>query len=811
MIEAYDIKQYLAAIAFVSDVEIEAKNLKSIAPSLNNIIEYQFNARIRLEDYTYVYEDSGIEPQEKINKELFKKCHIFIGVIGKTLKNEAGEASNFQDEFAIIAERNQNGGSIPIYIYRKKIDISKLSDLEKEDYKQIDTFFKKYPETKIYYYPFSSGKDLSDRVFERLFVYLSEITKKKITALVKPGEYKASEVEAPSDNKEIPGAKKKSHQIITLLSDLNRKRNELDSLRNLNEFEKIRLHLLFSSLYYDSSIIEIMGNHENQLLYKHRKEVDLIAFEGRFIFRSLMADKYGHKTGWYWFGKKLDKDVVLTFSSYLAKNDTHEDVRCGALAFLNKFWERRLHKELLSFGKEEEKKVVLSLLSIYGNRGDKRYLSLIDAYFSSLDDQIIKAAWSAKFKILTRENSEEALSFLVDSKTNRGDFSSVLPQLLKSYPLEKLKLLSNEEIDIIRYESSKELLVRGKMSDADLESFLRNQDFELKMLAFTELIKRGKKYNLSEINTAFNESESSPALAALLDIRHDKRIEEVKSLILDSSPSEHVEKQIAWLSRDGRLAYFSFYRRGYTELKNQIHDDLNNGFNRLEKEYYEKYMMMIKEKSPSGESLKAVEKELKMHLKDLNEYIKDKFALSALQILFETQDNKALYYARKYIYTKNSDLKEICVEIIGKHGNAKDIPFLIEIAQNSYGQLKIKSARYALNFWNLDRGSNVPQCFIAANDPDLLKECYLNALARKSREFIDVAIRLMKNDNESIRLFSLSYICHLLKNNTLDSLLDRYISSSGYYYDVVSWLDKCLFSQNKFSKSYKKELKAKLI
>ena len=70
------------------------------------------------------------------------------------------------------------------------------------------------------------------------------------------------------------------------------KKQELTEIIKIGDFEKIRLFLLSSAVFYDAKLSDILGNHEIHLVYLHRTDIKPIGLETKLIFRTLIADRY---------------------------------------------------------------------------------------------------------------------------------------------------------------------------------------------------------------------------------------------------------------------------------------------------------------------------------------------------------------------------------------------------------------------------------------------------------------------------------------------------------------------------------------
>jgi hypothetical protein len=75
---------------------------------------------------------------------------------------------------------------------------------------------------------------------------------------------------------------------------------------------------------------------------------------------------------------------------------------------------------------------------------------------------------------------------------------------------------------------------------------------------------------------------------------------------------------------------------------------------------------------------------------------------------------------------------------------------------------------------------------------------------------IEIAEILLKSEIEDRRLDGLSILLSSLNEIELEKFLDDYLSQGTYYYNVVTWLDKCLYAVGAFKDLFKSKMLARL-
>jgi len=75
---------------------------------------------------------------------------------------------------------------------------------------------------------------------------------------------------------------------------------------------------------------------------------------------------------------------------------------------------------------------------------------------------------------------------------------------------------------------------------------------------------------------------------------------------------------------------------------------------------------------------------------------------------------------------------------------------------------------------------------------------------------IEIAEILLKSEIEDRRLDGVAILLHYLNETELEKFLDDYLKQDTYYYNVVTWLDKCLYAVGSFKDLFKSKLLSRL-
>lgn len=778
----------LAFLAYISDVEDEVKECSSVVKRVNSNMESS-EILIELKTWKDVPEDYG-NPQQIINKYYVEKCDIFIGVIWKKWGTPTGQSNcGFKEEFLIAEKRFDETGIPNIWLYTKDVDESLLKEEEKVDYQKVKQFKEEIIlKHKGFVVSFKDTQDLKDKILNRFTTFLCE------RSVSKRNQEAISVSDKSIKTKSTPSEKIKStftREIRQLGKDIASYINNNRDLANLNDFKKIRLFLLSSSLFYNKHIYEVLGNHEIQLMYLHREKIKPMGIERRIILRTILDDPYNHKTGWFWLSSFKLKYLRNFTIGYLLRYDGNENVRLGALRFLEKFWLKRYFKLVLQSLKDNSKKVLLKALEILEQQANESCITTIDPFISNPDVEVGKAAWRAEFAIYTRTNVKKAIPFLLDFSDLRNNYTKYLKDINDRISVEELKSMTKDKDRKIQEIGYLGLINREQLNDAEIVALTTSDISAIQKLSFLKQIEKGRKLDPAEIRSKWHEKS---AVSLLLGGSKDDLDEVVLQAYSKNNNKDEVLSDIDWLSGDGPLAYYALYHF-FEEPIEEVRGDLENNFNRIEKAYYEK----------TGREV-GVDNTLNV----LRGYIIGQYAITALKILNEKGNKQDIVFARRFISSTDSGIQRIIMDMMTKWGDETDISNILKFSSESYGELKEKSGRLAIQ---LDQNGkqNVAEKYLDSNDEILINISLQSDLKQKLNRFREKAKSLLLNDNSNIRLSALSYLIRISSNKDLDNLLKTYLTNSSYYYDVVCWLDRILFSPTKFRVSYKKDLVNKLL
>jgi hypothetical protein len=191
--------------------------------------------------------------------------------------------------------------------------------------------------------------------------------------------------------------------------------------------------------------------------------------------------------------------------------------------------------------------------------------------------------------------------------------------------------------------------------------------------------------------------------------------------------------------------------------------------------------------------------------KDTIKWLKSKFVSAALDGLELHGNQKDLKYARKYIGNTEFNLADnTAINIIQKYGNSSDIKNLTEAASSVSGEVKRVALETAYCF-SRNKG-NYLKNLIERNDEKTIDLAITILSNSKTPQKENIAKTLLNHEQDRIRLKGLSILVKNKSSKDIEKLLSDYLSKGTYYYNVISWIDKLLYSKGIYQDYYRKAL-----
>jgi hypothetical protein len=776
------------------DVTEEREIAKSVVDRINNYVAINLDLVVELRGWEDTIPGYS-RPQKLINEDVMR-CDLFLGLMYKRWGSPSGKyTSGFEEEFAIAQKRMESGDLKDIWLFLRNISQDFLEDPTDQLLKVLDFRKKIQSEKKLLYKTYNNVMDWEKLLYDTLSFH---ITKEYLPT----PEKGISTHSIPQTSHKTAGELGivRRNEKVAVENTLNAVRDsfEKDKFQSLDDGIKANLYLLATSLLYDKSISsEMLNVHEVQFLFKNRTSIKPIALEKKLILRTILSDEYNLKCGWYWYTKsKID---IIKILKIFSQKDYSEGLRYQSMVYLYALkgfdspseFESSLH---------DTKKVVLMTVNIFETYGKKNEIKLIEPLQKNRSEEISEKTSIAIFAILLRSNIKDVIEYILHSNPSEKALNKAV---LKYQELFLSKLTIGQ---------AKRLMATGNnflrstiferfypnLSDEDLWLFTNDQSNTINSRAFLELLNRGVKITFEEVDKKFSITNDSQAIFNYLTMREKDKI---YLEIYKKMSYEELEKSISWDSFKSPIIYRAMAEVYYTKFKKTLVDDLRTKFERIKKPF---------------DLMRKLSPELEKSISEFDKYsdnIRDGFAFEAIGALTNNMVKNDLILARELInenYQYNDDsIKCNLLRIIEKFGNTKDIKILEKLSNSKSTSVRHKSIEIITALDKNNKFGLVEKLIHS----DIKEE-----VRRGLRHSIDInyeideseIIKLLYHENDDIRLDSLSYLCKTNEVNVLEKVVEEYISKDGYYYNVVCWIDRLLYSPSVLNKYFYKQILERL-
>jgi hypothetical protein len=177
---------------------------------------------------------------------------------------------------------------------------------------------------------------------------------------------------------------------------------------------------------------------------------------------------------------------------------------------------------------------------------------------------------------------------------------------------------------------------------------------------------------------------------------------------------------------------------------------------------------------------------------NLNDFVRSQFVESALLGLAANAQVTDAQLARPYLLDKNTRVRDAAVRVIATVGSSADVDTLLKIAKEAFGEVKAEAAKVALQFTSTP--FDIARDLILDKSPDLKKVGFDWLYKTDSEEVKTLFYGLLGAKDDSDRVRALFYLSNRMSIKELEQLLKRQHEKPSYYYNVVTWLDRLLYS-----------------
>jgi SOS response regulatory protein OraA/RecX len=795
-------------LASPSDVKPERAAAEKLVNDMNKLVR-EFGWQILL----YMWEDEVPafgRPQETINANV-DECAVFVGLLWEKWGTRTGAySSGFEEEFERALARRKANGEPEIWLLFKAVDPDKVKDPGPQLSKVLEFRNKQGSVQEVFYNDVADRDEWKSKLSNWLWLY---VTQRAIAASGTPQPQQPASTPEPA-----PSETTASHSIDASMGKIDVpqqllasskslanaiKNGELLAVRSetgsLQDFDVARLFLLSASMMFRWYTGGIIQTHEINLIYQHRERLKPVPIERLQLLRAVVADGSDVVPGWFWFGG-MTLENVREQLLVLAEQDSSNDVRRRALWLLREARIPLPEEMWLTLPLwDDDDSVRAGAYNYLATIADETVLPLLDDLSTTEDASISSSAREAKFAALMRFKPEDAFSEMLETGKYASD--AKLGQLSeRASEINDAALLKGAESQWaqVRQFAVKELARRGGLSKEISEKLTADSSVPIREIAFTELAKAGNPIDFEMVKKALaTEKPETNSFAALLGGQKPEE-GDASCVILAyyrAQKAELVTAAVEWFGLDGELAYRSLATDHFEAIRGDLRADLENGFERVKKQSIDQ----VESTMGTEYAQKLVER-----FKKYDDFIHSQFveaALSGLAIHGEVSD---IRFGRQYLASDRTKTQLAAVRIVCRFGSPDDVPALLEVTKDSWGEARDEAGACALRL--------SPTPFAVANElihaksEELAGLGYAWLYAQRTQEVSDFFQILLDSEDEKERLRAVYYLSKTRTTEELEKVLEATLYKEKYYYNVVTWLDRLLHSPESLKEFFVKKL-----
>jgi hypothetical protein len=767
----------------------DLKPERAVAETLVNGINKHINSTIGWHIALYRWEDAvpGYGRAQEIINAAVDDCTLFIGLLWERWGQPTGKySSGFEEEYERALARRRKTDEPEIWLVFKAPNPEKVKDPGTELSKVLE-FRKQGSAREVLYKEVADSDDWKTRLQNWLWDSVVKRADAATEAIQPQQPAPASELEQANSS---TGEGAVSKQLLQTAASLTQviKSGELEFTRQetkiLQEFDVGRLFLLSATWMSRRYTNDTIGTHEMNLLYKYREQLEPTVTEYLQLFRSILADAGSVIPGWYWFvamGSVAVRDQLFALST----RDSSSEVRRRALKLLQDAeisLPENLWEQLLLDGAYEY------LASI----ADERILPLLEGTIAAEETNAVSEARETRASVLLRFRPGEAFRELLETSQYVSDETiAKLKNVADLLSEEALINGAQNQLENLRRLSVEELVRRGRFSKDLAEKLIEDPVAPIRELAFTELARQGQPIEFDKVRKSLSrEKDPQPnhfaSLAGLLGGGKTEDTADPDAVILTfyrHQSAERVLQDVNWFGLDGVLAYKSLAMDHYDAIRDDLRPDLENGFKRVR----QRSIAEIDSKLGAEFAEVAVEQ-----FKNLEEFILSQFVEAALVGLVTNGQPSDIRFGRQYLASERSATQLAAVRIVRRFGTSEDVPALLQISRESWGEARNEAGAAALTM--SANPVDVALELADSKSPMLVHIGYEWLYKNGSSEVDKYFEKLMESESDRDRVRAVYYLCRNRGRGDLESILRAQLNRETYYYNVVTWLDRLLYS-----------------
>ncbi len=779
-------------LASPRDVLDERRIADEVVSDLNKLVGRRLGCQIDLFKWEDITPGFGA-PQDRINPDV-DSCDLFIGLLWERWGHPtAAYTSGFQEEFERARARRMATGTPEIWLVFKRPRSEKL-DEPGPQLSEVLKFREKQIELgEVHFSDVKDGAEWRGKVQSWLFAYVFDRYGERVqpsSPATSPPAGESPRVNTQSvqgqSKEKIPEQLENLSASIASAVKSGQLEFSIDEAKFLSEFDIARLYLLATTWIGRRYTADFLATHEVNLLYKYRRELEATSDEEFELFRTILHDEANVAPGWFWF-RELPLNVLSGTLFSIVTSDRDRNLRARALQVMRCGGIRLTNEVLPSLPlSDDSEKVSEEAFKYLASVGDESTLPFIEASAKTDGRSSVKrAGFYARISVLLRSHPNKAfLELISESKSTPKELLDAFKKAAPNLSTEVLRMAIETQEKARKEIAVRELVVeelarRGGLTLELAQTLRDDSSTPIKQLALQEIVNRVGKTELDKLRTS--EQKQRDPWTVLLAGRREVDVNAIAFNYYRTLPEEKLVAEIDWLSTQGPIAYRVLVADHYKTVSALVRSDLETGFERIRTQLLEAF---------SPEEAQRVSQSLSE--KKLDDFIRSRYIEAALLGLAEHPEASDLLIARKHLQDESHDVRLAATKIISRLGDANDVQKLLDITDDSWGELQGLAAATAIRL--SPSPDQLALEMAKAGGAAWDKPAFEWLIGRDSPEIRDYFRDLLTAESSEKRLRGVYYLMKKLANSELERLLQEYIERNTYYYDVVTWLDRLLYA-----------------
>jgi hypothetical protein len=732
-------------------------------------------------------------PQELINRDV-DSCDLFIGMLWRRWGQPTGQYdSGFEEEFERARQRRSQAGGPEIWLCFKQVDPDLLKD-PGDQLRKVIAFRRSLEQSKeLLFKEFQDADKWKELLREWLLKYVIELHQQMISSQSTSALTSSTPVQQPQEMSQPEpvqarsASKADSVQILKTLESTSSAMRAGEFTSTPLKEGKVSGDLLSAARAYLFGLSwlsaintgELLGTHGINLLYLQREHLEIIGSEKLLLARTVISDNSETSPGWFWF-KDWQPQLAEDILHDRALSDSNWLVRQQALELL--------YLVGANFGNIRISDKTDFIKAILTDRSDAVLESALK-YFGktlNLDDlPILRSAISAN-SLIPRDKALQAEQLILVRNGQPLDVAALIPALKPTTEIiseleKRVDDLDDETLRATIQHSDRSLGVlalktlgkRGRLSVEQLKDLLTDSSPTVKAQVYEQLIKYRATVTSDEIR-------KSVSTRTLLTFSDGTDPELLIFELFKSYTYEQLLSIINWFSIDSPIAYKVLAIHHFDTFGTTLRDDLQVDFENIRAKSIDEF----------GAVADLV---LKRWEKNTDDFVRRQYTAAALSGLAVNGESPDADYARKYLNETSRDVQTEAVNVLYRFGERDDAPALVALALSSWGELQSLAAEAALK---LAPGHDGAVQELLLSDTPTLVSLSIHAILKydNQEEFPDLVASLLQTENATNRLNAVFYFLKRFEDRQLEAMLKTYLKNDSYYYNVVCWLDRVLYS-----------------